>query len=101
MTRGLTLAQAARGFWRYPSPWILSAALAAALVARLAAGDWRLSDAIVPLALALAFPFVEWVIHVIVLHWRPRRLAAPTTSTRGRPTWCSSHSSRWRVRWCR
>jgi len=78
MTRGLTLAQAARGFWRYPSPWILSAALAAALVARLAAGDWRLSDAVVPLALALAFPFVEWVIHVIVLHWRPRRLAGIT-----------------------
>ncbi len=26
MTRGMTLAQAARQFWRYPSPWMLAAA---------------------------------------------------------------------------
>jgi len=26
-------------------------------------------------ALVAAFPFVEWVIHVCTLHWRPRRVA--------------------------
>lgn len=74
MNRGLTLGRAAREFWHHPSPWMLSAALAAAVTARALAGDWRPSDAVVPVALAVAFPFFEWGIHVIVLHWRPRPL---------------------------
>jgi hypothetical protein len=78
MTRGPTLAQAARRFWRYPSPWMLAAALIAAAAARAIAGDWTLSDAVVPLVMAVAFPFFEWFIHVVVLHWRPRRLGSIT-----------------------
>lgn len=78
MSRGMTLGQAGRKFWRYPSPWILATALTAALVARVIAGDWQITDALVPVALAAVFPFVEWVIHVVVLHWRPRRLAGFT-----------------------
>lgn len=73
-----TLAQAASAFWGYPSPWLLSAALVAALTARVMVGGWHLSDAVVPLAIAAAFPFVEWIIHVCVLHWRPRRVAGVT-----------------------
>lgn len=76
--RGPTLAQALSHFWRYPSPWLLSAALVTAVAARLAVGDWRAADAIVPLAVAVAFPFVEWIVHVCVLHWRPRRVAGLT-----------------------
>ncbi|MFM8599683.1 MAG: sterol desaturase family protein [Mycobacterium sp.] len=72
------LAQAAAEFWRYPSPWLLSAALIAALTARVTVGGWHLSDAVVPLAIAAAFPFVEWLVHVCVLHWRPRRVAGVT-----------------------
>lgn len=78
MTRGTTLAKASRQFWRYPSPWILAAALTAAAAARAIAGDWTPSDAVVPLVMAMAFPFFEWGIHVIVLHWRPRRLGPVT-----------------------
>lgn len=76
--RGVTLADAAREFWLHPSPWLLTAGLVAAVIARIAAGDWRLGDAMVPLATAAAFPFLEWVIHVFVLHWRPRRLGGIT-----------------------
>ena len=76
--RGPTLGQALSHFWRYPSPWLLSAALVAAVAARIAVGDWRAADAIVPLAVAVAFPFVEWIVHVCVLHWRPRRVAGLT-----------------------
>ena len=54
-------------------------ALAAALAARVAVGDWQLTDALVPVAVMLAvFPFFEWMIHVFVLHWRPRRLGRLT-----------------------
>jgi len=77
-SRGVTLADAAREFLRHPTPWLLAGALLAAVVARVAVGDWRWSDAVLPLVVLAAFPFVEWVIHVVVLHWRPRRIAGFT-----------------------
>ena len=73
--RGVTLADAAREFWRHPTPWLLSVALATAVAARLVVADWRWSDAVLPLVVLAVFPLVEWVIHVFVLHWRPRRVA--------------------------
>ncbi|MGI9123947.1 MAG: sterol desaturase family protein [Mycobacterium sp.] len=73
--RGMTLTDAAREFWRHPTPWLLAGALAAAVIARIALGDWRWSDAVLPLVVLASFPFVEWMIHVFVLHWRPRRIA--------------------------
>lgn len=72
--RGMTLTAAAREFWRHPTPWLLAGALIAAVVARIAVGDWRWSDAVLPLVVLAVFPFVEWMIHVLVLHWRPRRI---------------------------
>ncbi|KUI36972.1 fatty acid hydroxylase [Mycobacterium sp. IS-1496] len=71
--RAVTLADAAREFWRHPSPRLITATLVAAVGARLLAGDWQPTDAIVPVAMVAVFPFVEWVVHVCVLHWRPRR----------------------------
>ena len=73
--RGVTLVDAFREFWRHPTPWLLSGAFLISLVARIAVGDWRWSDAVLPLAVLAVFPFVEWIIHVFVLHWRPRRIA--------------------------
>lgn len=70
----VSLATAWRAFVHHPSPWILGGALALAVTARAAAGDYRWTDAVVPVALVLAFPFVEWLVHVCVLHWRPRHL---------------------------
>ena len=72
--RGMTLTDAAREFWRHPTPWLIAGAVVAAVVARIAVGDWRWSDAVLPLVVLAAFPFVEWMIHVLVLHWRPRRI---------------------------
>ena len=73
-----TLTQAAREFGRHLSPWLLGAALLAAITARLIVGDWQITDAVVPLLLAVTFPFFEWLMHVIVLHWRPRSIAGLT-----------------------
>jgi len=72
---GLTLGEAAREFLRHPSPWLLGVAFAGSLVARIAVGDWQWSDAVLPLVVLAVFPFVEWIIHVLILHWRPRRIA--------------------------
>jgi hypothetical protein len=62
-------------FWRHASPRILAAALAAAIAARLWLGDFGLAD-FVPVALvALWWPLQEWLIHVFVLHYKPREIA--------------------------
>ncbi|MGH3760288.1 sterol desaturase family protein [Actinophytocola sp.] len=72
--RSTSLRDAARMFWRHPSPWMLATVLAGAVTARLIVGDWRVTDAITPVIMVAAFPFFEWVVHVCVLHWRPRRV---------------------------
>jgi hypothetical protein len=72
--RAFTLADARREFWRHPSPWLIGGTLVAAVGARLAVGDWQPTEALVPATMVAVFPFVEWVIHVCVLHWRPRRI---------------------------
>ena len=72
------ITDAAREFWRQPSPWMIGATLGAALAARIVVGDWQRTDALVPLIMLAAFPFVEWLIHVFILHWRPKRLGALT-----------------------
>jgi hypothetical protein len=76
--RGLTLAGPGREFWKHPSPWMIGATLLVALAARVAAADWQLTDALVPVAMLAVFPFFEWVVHVSILHWRPRRLGPVT-----------------------
>jgi len=76
--RGVTLADAAREFATHPSPWMIGVTLLAALWARIAVADWQLTDALVPVTMVAVFPVFEWVVHVVVLHWRPRRIGGVT-----------------------
>jgi hypothetical protein len=76
--RSLSLRAAAYEFSRHPSPWMIATVFVAALAARFVVGDWQLTDALVPVVILAAFPLVEWVIHVTVLHWRPRHLGPLT-----------------------
>ena len=69
-----TLGEEARTFWGHPNPKIISAALLAAVAFRLVLGDWTRWDAVVVVGLIALEPFVEWVIHVFVLHFKPRTL---------------------------
>ncbi|MDH6194233.1 hypothetical protein M2272_000854 [Mycobacterium frederiksbergense] len=83
MTRNVfTLADAAREFARHPSPWMIGTVLIVAVVARIGAGDWQLTDALVPVAMLMIFPFFEWIVHVVVLHWRPRTFGRITVDSR-------------------
>jgi hypothetical protein len=68
------LADARREFVKHPSPWMIAAVLVPALIARIVVGDWQITDAAVPLVMLAVFPFFEWIIHVFILHWRPKRL---------------------------
>ena len=71
----VTLAETGRAFWRYPSPWMIAAFLAAAVAARVRVGHWSWTDLLAPGVFLALFPLVEWLIHVFILHWRPRRIA--------------------------
>jgi hypothetical protein len=72
--RSVTLGASWVGFWRHPSPWIIATMLVGAVSTRLVVGDWRWSDAWLPLVMVATFPFFEWIVHVCILHWRPRSL---------------------------
>jgi hypothetical protein len=76
--KGFELADAGREFWKHPSPWMIGVVFVAALTTRIAIGDWQITDALVPLVMLALFPFFEWMIHVFILHWRPKRLGRLT-----------------------
>jgi hypothetical protein len=72
---GLTLRSAARTFYRFPTPVLLTQAFCMALIARLVAGNWGRSDLLMAGIILALEPFTEWVIHVFVLHFRPKVIA--------------------------
>ena len=80
--RAVTLGETGAEFWRHPSPWMIAGLLAAAVTTRIAIGDWQLGDLWAPAAFLALFPVIEWLVHVFVLHWRPRQVGRVTVDTR-------------------
>ena len=76
--RSIGLGDAAREFARHPTPWLLGAALVVTIVWRARLGALGTGDALVVAGYLAAFPFIEWVIHTSLLHWRPLRLGRVT-----------------------
>jgi sterol desaturase/sphingolipid hydroxylase (fatty acid hydroxylase superfamily) len=80
--RSLSLREAWSEFVRHPSPWMIGAFLLGSVIARLVSrvvdggGAWW--ELLVPVGLIALFPVIEWVIHVAILHWRPRSLGPVT-----------------------
>jgi sterol desaturase/sphingolipid hydroxylase (fatty acid hydroxylase superfamily) len=69
-----TLADCVREFVRQPSPPYLIGAVAVALLLRLAQGSWSWRDGVMAVGLVAITPFVEWAIHVYLLHAPPIEL---------------------------
>jgi hypothetical protein len=61
-----------RFFARQTTPRLIGPLLAVTLIARATLGGWSKWDAVIPVALIAAEPFVEWLIHVYILHFKPR-----------------------------
>lgn len=78
---GFTLPMAGRAFWKHPSPWILASLLVGSLIARVLAGGFTIMDLVVPAIQVATFPILEWLIHVFVLHAKPRSLGPVTVDT--------------------
>ena len=76
--RSLSLRQAWSEFVRHPSPWMIGTFLLGSVVARVVVGGGAWWELLIPVALIALFPVIEWVIHVAILHWRPRSLGPVT-----------------------
>ena len=63
-----------REFLAHGSPRIALAAIALVLAARVLVGSWSWRDAVPPLLLLAAQPFVEWAIHKYLLHLPPLQI---------------------------
>lgn len=72
-TRSPSLREVGRQFWTNPSPWIIATFLSLAVIARVVTGDVQWSDGVLLVALLAIQPMVEWVVHITILHWRPRK----------------------------
>ena len=83
-----TLSGAFADFARHRSPRVLLPLSALALTARVALGGWKRRDLGIAAAILGAEPFTEWLIHVFVLHFRPRtvrgRLVDPLVARKHR-----------------
>lgn len=73
-----TLSGAAAVFFRQPSPLIITATLVTAAAGRIYMGGYSCWDLVPPTVVLAAQPFTEWLIHVHILHFRPRRVATMT-----------------------
>jgi sterol desaturase/sphingolipid hydroxylase (fatty acid hydroxylase superfamily) len=69
-----TLVDCLREFLRQPSPPYLLGAVAILLGLRLAQGAWSWRDLVLAAGLVAVTPFVEWLIHVYLLHAPPLEL---------------------------
>jgi sterol desaturase/sphingolipid hydroxylase (fatty acid hydroxylase superfamily) len=70
----LTLRDCARAFFRFRSPRVLAAFFVLFVAARIAVGGWSWLDLAAAAALIAFQPFTEWLIHVSLLHSKPRKL---------------------------
>ncbi|HEX5308761.1 MAG TPA: sterol desaturase family protein [Solirubrobacteraceae bacterium] len=70
--RGATsLGDCARVFARQPSPPYLLGAILIAVALRVPQGSWSWRDPVIAAGLVVVTPFVEWLIHVYLLHSPP------------------------------
>ncbi len=80
---GLTLRAAGGIFLRTFSARLITPLVAAVVAVRIAVAGWSWGDLVAAGAICLAQPFTEWIIHVTLLHWRPRQLGPVTIDPLG------------------
>jgi hypothetical protein len=94
-----TAAEAWRVFLSHPSPLILLGVIAAGGAWRWHLGDWRWWDAAIVVGLWAAFPFIEWLIHVHMLHFRPVQIGRFTLDFYLPKTHRRHHAEPWSLHW--
>jgi hypothetical protein len=70
--RNPRLTACGRFFWTKLTPWVIGPLLLAAAAARVVVGRWSWADLVVVAVILGLEPLTEWLIHVYILHFRPR-----------------------------
>ena len=73
-----SLGAAVRTFAGWRSPQVIAALLLLTLAGRIFVGHWSWWDLLVPVLILGAQPFTEWLIHVYLLHFKPRTVNGRT-----------------------
>lgn len=94
-----TGAQAVKVFFSHISPQLILTLVLLVAVARVRMGAWGWLDAAIAFAIWLAFPFIEWCIHVFILHFRPIRLGRFTIDFYLPKTHRRHHADPWNLHW--
>lgn len=90
---------ALRAFAAHASPRLIALFVAVLAGGRLALGNFGWGDAVVALAILAYFPINEWLIHVFMLHYRPRRLFGRTVDFYLPVTHRRHHADPWNLKW--
>jgi len=92
-------ATALRVFITHASPLLIALIIAPLAAWRLALGGFGWADAVVALALVAYFPFNEWLIHVFMLHYKPRTVFGRTIDFYLPVTHRRHHADPWNLKW--
>lgn len=92
-------ATALRVYAGHPSTLLIAAFVAVFGGWRLALGDFGLGDALLALAILAYFPVNEWLIHVVMLHWKPRTVLGRTVDFYLPQTHRRHHADPWNLKW--
>ena len=84
-------------FFTHTSPQLLGITLLASIIYRiyLGAGEWW--EALIPLVLVAFWPFLEWLIHVFILHRKPTKLGKWTIDLANANKHRAHHRDPWRT----
>jgi hypothetical protein len=90
---------ALRVFMTHPSGWLITLFILAVGGARLWLAPLGWADALIALAIVAYFPFNEWLIHVFMLHYKPRKIFGRTIDFYLPKTHRRHHADPWNLKW--
>ena len=86
-------------FASHPSPLLIALFVVALTGWRVSLGNFGWGDALVALAIFAYFPLNEWLIHVFMLHYKPRKLFGRTIDFYLPKTHRRHHADPWNLKW--
>jgi len=92
-----TLGEAIPVFLRHGSPRVLLLCLAIAVVARIGVGGFSPWDVVPLVGIVAYWPIQEWLIHVFILHARPRTILGRSVDFRVPRKHRAHHREPWRL----